>query len=142
MTDEKIMKNAQYRKGLGIAWFNATNSAIEMVKLEGLKTNIFKTDKKGKKKVEKIKPMEVRIALWRNLFLEEHKDYYAKVIANVGQMYDSSKAIEVLKKATDLASLKLIWMTLSEDERHDGEIRKVVKEIKSKFEKKPNEKSQ
>ena len=37
---EKIMKDAQYRKGLSIAFFNATNAAVEMVKLEGVKVEI------------------------------------------------------------------------------------------------------
>ena len=31
MTDDKIFKDAQYRKTLGIAFFNATNSAIALL---------------------------------------------------------------------------------------------------------------
>lgn len=150
MTDDKVLKNAQYRKTMGIAWFNATNSAIEMVKAEqlmgmfdgrALKNEIESSKKlpKGKKekviKLIKVPSMEERLVYWRDKFLEEHKDYYAKVIAQIGQVYDAVKTIEILKSAKTKGELKLAWMALSEDERHDGEIRKVVKELKKTYEK-------
>jgi len=159
MTEDKVLKNAQYRKGLGIAWFNATNSAIEMVKVEHamgmftvqslLNVNIKpfkKSKKKGVKKgvkkettatvsLNKAQSIEDRISYWRSKFLEDHKVYYAEVVSQIGTNYDVSKTIELLKKTKNRNELKLVWTAMSEDERHDGEIRKITKELKKSYEK-------
>ena len=122
MTDDKIIKNAQYRKGLSIAFFNATNSAIALVvarsKEVSLKTLVKDT-------------IEIR-----DIFLEEHKQYYINVIAHVGGNYDTGKTIKKLETASTGEELRDIWKSLSEDERHDSNIIKVVKELKTKFIKK------
>ena len=115
--DDKIIQNAQYRKSLSIAFFNATNAAIEMCK--GL--NI--SEEKTKEKIIEV----------RNWFLEEHKNYYASVIANAGQNYKVEESIAKLKTAKTLEDLQMVWRLLSEDERRDGEIQKVAQELKKKL---------
>jgi len=112
--DDKIIQNAQYRKSLSIAFFNATNAAIEMCK--GLNIHEEATKKK--------------IIELRDWFLEEHKNYYATVIVNVGVNYKTEESIKKLKDAKTLEDLQTAWRLLSEDERHDGEIRKVAQELK------------
>jgi len=120
MTEDKIIKDAQYRKGLSIAFFNATNSAIALLSAPRV---LFesKTPEETKEKIVEI----------RDWMLEEHKKYYAEVIMPIGKLYDSKKTIEALKVAQSKVDLKKIWISLSEDERHDGEILKVVKELKT-----------
>ena len=115
--DDKIIQNAQYRKSLSIAFFNATNAAIEMCK--GL--NI--SEEKTKEKIIEV----------RNWLLEEHKNYYASVIANAGQNYKVEESIAKLKTAKTLEDLQMVWRLLSEDERRDGEIQKVAQELKKKL---------
>ncbi len=119
-TDDKIIKDAQYRKGLSIAFFNATNSAIAML---GEMKGGFEDDYKN------------HFTEIRDWMLEEHKKYYSEVIASVGKNYDASKTIELVKSAKNWEELRAIYTAMSEDERHDGDIRKVVKEIKDKYEK-------
>ena len=106
--EEKILKDAQYRKGLSIAFFNATNSAIALV------ANRTMDMPDALKEVVRI----------RDLLLEEHKNYYAKVIANVGQNYVAEDTIKKLAKTKNIEELKSLWLSLSEDERRDGEILK------------------
>jgi len=118
--DDKILKDAQYRKGLSIAFFNATNAAVEFAKINGL--------------AGVLDPRKF-IADWRDWFLEEHKNYYATVIANVGQNYKAVDTIAKLNKTTNIEELKVIWLSLSEDERRDGEILKVKATLKKKYEK-------
>ena len=117
MNDE-IIKNAQYRKGLSIAFFNAINNATEIVKLEGI-----------------TKPEEIqeRISFWRDWLLEEHKNYYATVIEGVGKNYNIEDSIEKLKNTNTLEELTTAWLLLSEDERRDPEIRKVAGEQRRKY---------
>ena len=113
--NEKLLKDAQYRKGLSIAFFNATNCATEMVKAEG------KITKK-------------RFIKWRDWFLAEHTKYYAETIAKVGVAYDPQDAIQKLKKTSNLDELKGAWIGLSEDERRDAEVIGVKKQLKEKYE--------
>jgi hypothetical protein len=120
MNNDQIIRDAQYRKGLSIAYFNATNAAIELVKLEE-----HKTDEERRN----------RLAFWRNWLLEEHKTYYATVIANIGTNYSASESIAKLRATTTVAELKSVWLSLSEDERHDAEILKVKDEMKKAHEK-------
>src|SRR3990167_3922547 len=105
--DNKIIQNAQYRKSLSIAFFNATNAAIEMCK--GLNIHEEKT---------KEKIIEVR-----DWFLEEHKNYETK------------ESIAKLKEVKTLEDLQTAWRLLSEDERRDGEIIKVAQLLKKSFKK-------
>lgn len=123
---DRIIKDAQYRKGLSIAFFNATNGAIEMVKLEGMGTNLLKED-------SKLNPLEIRIQLWRNWLLEEHKKYYAEVIANIGVNYRAEESIAKLQEAKTLEDLNTVWRLFSADERRDGEIIKVAQDLKKKL---------
>lgn len=106
MTNDDIIKNAQYRKNLSIAFFNATNSAIELVKTDYIKDTDLKKF----------------ITDWRDWFLEEHKKYYAENIANVGLNYDVKETIKKLESAKTVDQLRDVWLSLSEDERGNQEI--------------------
>lgn len=121
MIDDKILRNAQYRKGLSIAFFNSTNAAMNIL-------GQFKED-------DNVEDWKESIQYWRNWFLEEHKEYYVNVIANVGKAYDAPETIKKIKKTKTLEDLHLLWIALSEDERRDGEIIKVKDEMKQKYEK-------
>ena len=70
----------------------------------------------------------------RDWLLEEHKNYYANVIANVG-LYEVNKSVKKIEEAKNLEDLKNIWLGLSEDERRDGEIIKVKEKLKKLYEK-------
>lgn len=145
--NEKIMKDAQYRKGLSIAFFNANNAAVELVKLEmGLEPKmmvsevkkVLKKDiKPGKvvKLASKMKPVSItsRIVFYRDWMLEEHKTYYANVIAQVGVNYNPETSIEKLRAAKTLEDLRIAWVLLSADERKNVEVRKVAAELKTKY---------
>lgn len=122
--DEKILKDAQYRKGLSIAFFNATNAAIALVTAPRVN---FESETKEQTKA--------KIVEYRDWLLEEHKNYYATVIANVGVNYRSADTIENLKATKTMDELKIVWLSLSEDERRDGDIIKVAKELKAAYEK-------
>ena len=118
--NEEIMKNAQFRKSLSIAFFNATNAAIELVKEKPMTAD------------------ETRFAIqvWRDWFLGEHKNYYAAVIANIGKNYDAKESIAKLKVAKTLEELQTAWRLLSEDERRDAEVHKEAQKLKTQYEKK------
>src|SRR3989304_2118365 len=118
MNNDEIIKNAQYRKGLSIAFFNATNSAVALVATRQI------SDRE-----EAIKEV-IRI---RDFFLEEHKTYYATVIANIGQPYKAEDSIKKLKTTKTIEELKSAWLLLSEDERRNGEVKKVANEMKGKY---------
>lgn len=116
--NDKVLSNAQYKKSLSIAFFNATNSAIEMVKMHETKS---------------VEEMQERYVFWRDYFIAEHKNYYATVIANIGANYKAEDSIKKLKTTKTLEELKTAWIMLSEDERRDGEIIKVANELKGKY---------
>ena len=120
MENDKIIRDAQYRKGLSIAFFNATNSAIALIAPvidQGTDLNAV---------LDKVYEI-------RDKMLKEHQTYYATVIAQVGANYNAQETIERLKACKNYDELNKQWILLSEDERRDGEIRKVVKELKDSF---------
>lgn len=120
--DEKILKDAQYRKGLSIAFFNATNAAIALV---AQNTKQFENPEAELKEVFRL----------RDVFLEEHKNYYATIIANVGVNYRAKDSIAKLDAVKSKDELRTVWLSFSEDERRDDEIIKVAKELKKTYEK-------
>lgn len=117
--DDKILSNAQYKKSLSIAFFNATNAAISLVSPA----------------TQYLTPEEIknRVKMYRDYFLEEHKNYYAAVIANVGQNYKAEDSIAKLKAVKTLEELQTAWRALSADERKDGEILKVAQDLQKKY---------
>lgn len=122
-SDEKIIKDAQYRKGLSIAFFNATNSAISLVTTE--------LEKQGEISEESIL---TRVNFYRDYFLEQHKEYYASVIANVGtKNYKAEDAIKRLETTKNLVELKSVYLSLSADERRDEGILKVTNDLKKSY---------
>lgn len=117
--DDKILKDAQYRKGLSIAYFNSINASIELAKvmfpeMDGVDVKAFITE-------------------YRDWFLEEHKKYYANVISKIGTNYDTKESIKKLESAKTLEDMQDVWRGFSEDERRDGEIRKVALALKKKY---------
>lgn len=118
--NNEILKDAQYRKGLSIAFFNATNNAIEMVKS-------FGTMESGER-------LREQIIIWRDWMLEEHKNYYSTVIANVGANYKLEDTLAKLNATTTKGELLKVWLSISEDERRDGDVQKLKDELKKKYE--------
>lgn len=116
--DDSVIKNAQYRKGLSIAFFNATNAAIELCK--GMNVHEESTIKK--------------VVELRDFFLSEHKNYWATVIEKVGNNYDVAETIKRLKAVKNITELKTVWIALSEDERRDEKVIEVVKQLKKEHE--------
>jgi GTPase involved in cell partitioning and DNA repair len=121
MNEEQLIKDAQYRKGLSIAFFNATNNATQIMELKD-------TSNLTEEQIQK------QIQFWRDWLLEEHKKYYSEVIANIGKKYDSKETIEKLKTTKSLDELKSVWISLSEDERRDGEIIEATNKLKKQYE--------
>lgn len=117
--NDKILRDAQYRKGLSIAFFNATNAAVELVSKLGY--GEFKT-------------VEEAVTHWRNWFLDTHKKYYAEVIANIGVPYDVAETIKKLESVMTKKELKQVWISLSEDERQDPTIIEAKNRIKNEKE--------
>lgn len=119
--DQKVkqIKNAQDRKDFAIAFYNATNNAIEMLKTD-----------------QPTSPddMKRKITEWRDWFLEQHLDYRAKVTEKIGANYNVGTAIERLEKTTSRDELKKEWLSLSQDERQDPEIAKKCQELVEKYE--------
>ena len=118
---DQIIKDAQYRKGLSIAFFNATNATIELAK-------VMFPDMKGV-------DVKAFIQEWRGWFLEEHKKYYAEVISGVGLNFQIKDSIKKLEKSVSLETLLDIWLSLSQDERSNEEIIKRKDELKKQYEK-------
>ncbi len=115
--NNKLIKDAQYRKGLSIAFFNATNSAITLC------TGMNIHEEATLKKVAEI----------RDFFLTEYQNYYATVISNVGVNYKSEDSIAKLEATKTKEELNKVWRELSEDERRDGEVRKVAQKLNKKY---------
>lgn len=121
MEHDKVMKDAQYRKGLSIAFFNATNAAIELVKdnpklTTGEYTDILST-----------------VTEMRDFFLKEHQTYYANVIAKVGVNFKPEETKKKLSGAKSIDELKSVWQSLSEDERRDKEIIAFTQNLKKAY---------
>ena len=112
------MKLMQDRKGVSIAYFNAVNSAIALVT-----TNHFQTNGN----------ILEDIIFYRDFFLEEYAKYHKAVIQSIGANYKAEDAIKKFESAESYEEVSNIWKMLSEDERRDGEIRKVVQKVKAKF---------
>ena len=121
---DKLIRDAQYRKGLSIAFFNSLNSAISLVSPA----------------TQYLTPDEIknRVKMYRDYFLEEHKNYYATVIANVGVNYNAEEAIKKLQAVKSKEELHIVWLNFSADERADTEISKVAQQEKQKYEKTPS----
>lgn len=109
---DAMMQDAQYRKGLSIAFFNATNNATEIAKLENAMAQ-----------EHSVEYTKERISFWRDWLLSEHATYYAQVVMNVGKPYSIKDTIAELQTAKNYGELMDIWLSISEDQRQDTEIR-------------------
>jgi hypothetical protein len=118
---DRNIRDAQYRKGLSIAFFNATNAAVEATKQSG---KTFPTLEDYLAEIVKI----------RNFFIEEHKNYYSAVVAQAGTNYSVEEAVKKLRACKNLEALHVVWLEFSEDERRDMEIARVAQEVKKKYE--------
>lgn len=118
--EDQIIKNAQYRKGLSIAFFNATNAAISLVS-----TGIIIPGKNE---------LKDKIVYLRDWLLEEHKNYYKNVIENIGNNFNLEESIAKFGSVKSLEELRSVWTGLSEDERHNESIIKIKNELKRLYE--------
>ena len=121
---EQVIKDAQYRKGLSIAFFNATNNASEIVKL------IYADHPQSNLEV-----IKKDISFWRDWLLEEHKDYYVKVIAGIGLNFDVKETLKKFDSVETLDDLKSVWLSLTQDERQNQEVVAVKNKLRIKYEK-------
>lgn len=117
----KNIKNAQDRKDYAIAFYNATNNAIEMVKAGGsldLGKDIAKHN----------------IVQWRDWFLEQHAEYRAKVTDQIGATYNTGTAIEKMEATNTKEELQKVWISFTQDERQDPEIHAKCQQLIEKYE--------
>lgn len=121
----KIIKNLQDRKDVAIAYFNATNNAIEMVKLLSQKADDLNAWHRATKK---------EIKYWQKFFLKQHGEYRNSVTEKIGAKLQVGTAIEKLKATKTIEELKSAWVSLTQDERQDPEISEVCKSLKEKYE--------
>lgn len=117
---DRVIKDAQYRKGLSIAFFNSVNAAIELTK--GFK---FANEEEQRKAITET----------RDWLLDEHKTYYASVIAPVGTNFKPENTLKKIAAVKSLDQLKSVWMSLSEDERRDPTIVDAKNKKKASYEK-------
>jgi len=122
MTNDDVIRNAQYRKNLSIAFFNATNNAMQII--QALNKDFKNVD---------LGLVQREIRYWRDWLLEEHKAYYAENIANVGLNYDAKETIKKLESAKTIDELRNMWLSLSEDERGNQEIINRTQELKKQL---------
>ena len=113
-TQEKLLKDAQYRKGLSIAWFNANNLAIEQL-----------ASKAGAFNQEEYRKL-------RDFFLDEYAEYYQKTVAKVG-LFDPKESVKRLQSSKNMSELEEIWISMSEDERQDEGVLEVQNKLKEKY---------
>lgn len=122
--EDKNLKDAQYRKSLSIAFFNATNAAIDLVTKSSIASNAIFDQA----------TLMSQIQYWRDWFLAQHMEYYSNKISNVGALYNSSETIKKLEATKSRDELEKAWIALSEDERRDGDIIAKVSELKKVYE--------
>lgn len=121
---DQVMKDAQFRKTFSIAFFNATNAGIALASAKASQLSI-----------EEMRSLAVD---YRDFFLEEHKKYWAEVIAKVGVNYSVEEAITKLQATNSQAELNKVWVALSADERHDEAIAKVAQDLQAKYKNEKN----
>lgn len=126
--EEQALKDAQYRKALAIAYFNSVNSAITL--MAPAVTELIKT---GIPDEEKFQMIKAGIRVFRDWFIEEHKNHYLKTVAEIGKPYDKEKTIEKLVATKTKEELRSVWVSLSEDERRDPEIKNKCLELVKEY---------
>ena len=83
---ENFQRGQEYRKVFSIAFFNATNAAIEIEK-----SNPSGNDDDARKNISK----------WRDWFLDQHVRYYVDNIAPVGMEEFTPGVVKGLDKAKE-----------------------------------------
>ncbi len=120
MEQDKMLRDAQYRKGQSIAYFNSLNTAVALVTAT----------------VPKTMKMEARLALIDEIkeqFLVKYRDYYETNVAKSGANYNPVTSIMELRSAKTMEELRSAWTDMSEDERRDGDVIKVKNELYAKL---------
>lgn len=118
--DEKLARSIDYKKNFSISFFNARNSAISLVTAS----------------VPKSMSIDKKIAMIRqvsDVFLEDYKKYYADNLDDMPKNYDASEAIARLQKVKNRKDLQLVWVSISQDERNDADIKKIFNELSLKY---------
>lgn len=115
----KGIKNAQDRKDYSIAFFNSTNSAIEMLKID-----------------QPTSPEDIKnkLVLWREWFLSQHGEYRALVTDQIGASYDPKDHIAKLEATKSLEELSVTWRSFTQDVRQNSDLVKKCQELKEKYE--------
>jgi len=106
----KSIKDAQDRKDLSIAYFNSTNSAINMV------ANIVDL------RTAKTEDVKDTLVFWRDWFLNEHKEYRLRELETMRANIPVADAFVKLRNAKTVEELKKVWVKLTQDERNTDTI--------------------
>ena len=120
--NNKAASDGQFKKQMGIAYSNANNAAIELMKAE---PKLFGFG---------IPQMMGNLKEIRTYMLDDYMEWYNNVISKVGSNFKPEDTIKRLETASSSQELKSIWFSLSEDERLNPEIVKATKKLKEKYE--------
>jgi hypothetical protein len=129
--ENKTLRDAQFRKGVSISFFNASNTAIEAVKLTSGKT-IKPKGKKASKSDPRVKVLD-DIRFYRDGLLKDYIKYYTDVISSVGENFNPADSVKKLEKCQTKADLKTVWLSFSAEERKHPDVKKVAKMLQTKF---------
>lgn len=100
----KSIREAQDVKDLKIAFFNATNNAIQIVKPDLA--------------VDRIDDIKEGIQYWRDWFLDEHKEHNLRMQEQTGATVQVGDALTKLKAVNNIVDLRALWATFTQDERN------------------------
>lgn len=104
----KSIREAQDNKDLKIAFFNSTNNAIEMVKInENIKSEAQQKES---------------IVMWREWFLNEHTEHHKRMVNQTSATVPVGEAVTRLRATINLVDLKAVWASLTQDERNQADI--------------------
>ena len=117
---QKLIQDAQWRKGMSIAYFNSLNASISLVTAQGTR---FGSEDEMLESINK----------YKNHFIEQHNMYYTKNIAPIGVQVNIKGAIAKAQEAKTLEELKAVWLKFSELERQNPEIKSAVNILKETY---------
>lgn len=115
----KSIREAQDVKDLKIAFFNSTNSAIEMLKV----SDLVQTDDQKKE----------TIVMWREWFLEEHRQHNARMREQTGATVQVGDALTKLKTVNNIVDLRAMWATFTQDERNVQAVKDEANRLRELF---------
>jgi hypothetical protein len=105
----KSIREAQDNKDLKIAFFNSTNNAIEIVT-------------KIPQYMQDMPTIQKAIVEWREWFLSEHAEHHKRMVTLSSANVKVGDALTRLQATNNLVELKVVWASLTQDERNQADI--------------------